>query len=70
MRLLGRWNWWLPAGVARIFRVEPSPLQPAQALTGGGWPEQGAALAVSTAADRRGSPPRTQSGSPPHTGDN
>jgi putative drug exporter of the RND superfamily len=44
MRLFGRWNWWLPAGVARIFRVEPSPLQPATALAGGGWPEQGAAL--------------------------
>jgi uncharacterized membrane protein YdfJ with MMPL/SSD domain len=27
MKLFGRWNWWLPAGVARIFRVEPSPLE-------------------------------------------
>ncbi len=27
MALFGRWNWWLPAGVARFFRVEPSPLQ-------------------------------------------
>jgi RND superfamily putative drug exporter len=26
MKLAGRWNWWLPAGVARVFRVEPSPL--------------------------------------------
>ena len=26
--LFGRWNWWLPAGVARILRVEPSPLKP------------------------------------------
>ena len=26
--LLGRWNWWLPAGVAKILRVEPSPLRP------------------------------------------
>ena len=24
--LLGRWNWWLPAGAARLLRVEPSPL--------------------------------------------
>jgi hypothetical protein len=24
MELLGRWNWWLPAGVARILRVAPS----------------------------------------------
>src|SRR5215204_1761480 len=27
--LLGRWNWWLPVGLARILRVEPSPLKPA-----------------------------------------
>jgi RND superfamily putative drug exporter len=26
MKLFGRWNWWLPAGVARVFRVQPSPL--------------------------------------------
>jgi RND superfamily putative drug exporter len=31
MALLGRWNWWLPAGVARVFRVEPSPLAPKEA---------------------------------------
>jgi RND superfamily putative drug exporter len=28
MKLFGRWNWWLPEGVARVFRVEPSPLEP------------------------------------------
>ena len=28
MAILGRWNWWLPAGRARIVRVEPSPLEP------------------------------------------
>ncbi len=27
MALFGRWNWWLPDGVARVFRVKPSPLQ-------------------------------------------
>jgi len=27
MAVLGRWNWWLPAPVARIVHVEPSPLQ-------------------------------------------
>jgi RND superfamily putative drug exporter len=27
MKLFGRWNWWLPEGAARIFRVEPSPLE-------------------------------------------
>jgi RND superfamily putative drug exporter len=26
MAWFGRWNWWLPAGVARIVRVKPSPL--------------------------------------------
>jgi putative drug exporter of the RND superfamily len=24
--LFGRWNWWLPAPVAKVLRVEPSPL--------------------------------------------
>ena len=28
MALFGRWNWWLPDGVAKVFRVKPSPLQP------------------------------------------
>jgi RND superfamily putative drug exporter len=27
--LFGRWNWWLPTGLARILRVEPSPVAPA-----------------------------------------
>jgi RND superfamily putative drug exporter len=27
MKLFGRWNWWLPEGVARLVRVEPSPLE-------------------------------------------
>src|SRR6266508_4697416 len=26
MAWFGRWNWWLPARVARIVRVKPSPL--------------------------------------------
>ena len=26
MRLFGRWNWWIPEGLARVVRVEPSPL--------------------------------------------
>jgi RND superfamily putative drug exporter len=26
MELMGRWNWWLPSGVARVVRVAPSPL--------------------------------------------
>ena len=24
MQLMGRWNWWLPAGAARLLRVRPS----------------------------------------------
>ncbi len=27
--LFGRWNWWLPAGLAKVLFVEPSPLAPA-----------------------------------------
>jgi RND superfamily putative drug exporter len=26
--LFGRWNWWLPAGLAKVLRVDPSPLGP------------------------------------------
>src|SRR5207237_7416489 len=26
MAVFGRWNWWLPASLARIVRVRPSPL--------------------------------------------
>jgi RND superfamily putative drug exporter len=26
MKIFGRWNWWLPEAIARVFRVEPSPL--------------------------------------------
>jgi putative drug exporter of the RND superfamily len=26
MKLFGRWNWWMPEGLARVLRVEPSPL--------------------------------------------
>jgi uncharacterized membrane protein YdfJ with MMPL/SSD domain len=34
MALFGRWNWWLPATIARLVRVPPSPLgeSPAPAL--------------------------------------
>jgi RND superfamily putative drug exporter len=28
MAVLGRWNWWLPTGIARVVRVQPSPLDP------------------------------------------
>jgi uncharacterized membrane protein YdfJ with MMPL/SSD domain len=27
MKIFGRWNWWLPASVAKIVRVKPSPLE-------------------------------------------
>ncbi len=29
--LFGRWNWWLPVWMARLLRVEPSPLAPKRA---------------------------------------
>jgi RND superfamily putative drug exporter len=28
MAVFGRWNWWLPASVAHLVRVPPSPLAP------------------------------------------
>jgi RND superfamily putative drug exporter len=28
MRLLGKWNWWLPESVARIMRIKPPPPPP------------------------------------------
>jgi RND superfamily putative drug exporter len=26
--LFGRWNWWMPVGLARLLRVAPSPVAP------------------------------------------
>ena len=26
MKLFGKWNWWMPTGLARVVRVDPSPL--------------------------------------------
>jgi RND superfamily putative drug exporter len=31
--MFGRWNWWLPAGFARVLRVRPSP-EPATEIPG------------------------------------
>jgi putative drug exporter of the RND superfamily len=36
--LFGKWNWWLPVGVAKLLRVEPSPLRPDTELTGDSRP--------------------------------
>jgi len=33
MSLMGRWNWWLPDWSAKLLRVEPSPLTPAESRT-------------------------------------
>ncbi|WP_405969385.1 MMPL family transporter [Streptomyces sp. NBC_00988] len=33
--LFGKYNWWLPAGIARLLRVEPSPLIPDAVLPAG-----------------------------------
>jgi uncharacterized membrane protein YdfJ with MMPL/SSD domain len=27
MKLFGRWNWWLPPSIAKLFRVRPSPVE-------------------------------------------
>jgi RND superfamily putative drug exporter len=34
--LFGRWNWWLPQPIARVLRVPPGPLQPAEAPASAG----------------------------------
>jgi len=39
--VLGRWNWWLPAGLARVLRVEPSPLASRNDDGTGGPPHRG-----------------------------
>jgi RND superfamily putative drug exporter len=36
MAIMGRYNWWLPARVARAVRVRPSPLEPRPVLTAAG----------------------------------
>jgi hypothetical protein len=36
MALFGRWNWWLPDGVARALRVKPSPHSETALGTSGG----------------------------------
>ncbi len=33
MKMFGRWNWWLPEWIARIVRVEPSPLAPKETVS-------------------------------------
>ena len=38
MAVRGRYNWWLPAGVARIVRVRPSPLR--DRGTSSAWPSR------------------------------
>jgi uncharacterized membrane protein YdfJ with MMPL/SSD domain len=38
MAVMGRYNWWLPAGVARIVRVRPSPLR--DRGTSSAWPSR------------------------------
>ena len=26
--LFGKYNWWLPAGIAKLLRIKPAPLKP------------------------------------------
>ena len=42
MRLLGKWNWWLPENVARVMRVKPTP-PPESEHAGGPAAERGQA---------------------------
>ena len=37
--VFGRWNWWLPAWLARVLFVEPSPLQPVRIVPPEALPE-------------------------------
>jgi putative drug exporter of the RND superfamily len=37
--LFGKWNWWLPGWIARLLRVEPSPLHPDRIVPPEGFPE-------------------------------
>ena len=43
MRLLGKWNWWLPEGVARVMRVKPTPPPAGDERAGGPAAERGQA---------------------------
>ncbi|MCW2989978.1 MAG: MmpL protein, partial [Solirubrobacterales bacterium] len=31
--IMGRWNWWMPSGAARLLRVEASPARPEPSRT-------------------------------------
>ncbi len=33
--IMGKWNWWMPSGLARVLRVAPSPTTHAAPATGG-----------------------------------
>lgn len=46
--MLGRWNWWLPAWLARILRVEPSPVRNETVLDGKGASDPEPRMPVST----------------------
>ncbi len=49
--LFGRWNWWLPTGLARVLRVEPSPVGAAGSEPGldDARPRHGATAAATAA---------------------
>ncbi|HVA92847.1 MAG TPA: MMPL family transporter, partial [Chloroflexota bacterium] len=52
LSLFGRWNWWLPAGVARVLRVEPSPLAPRGTGTSAGVLNPALAYGADSGLDR------------------
>ena len=72
--LFGKYNWWLPAGAAKILRVEPSPMKPDQAVPPGRRLRQRARDRVAGSTPRwlgldEASPdqPRSAADADPHT---
>ena len=51
--LFGKYNWWLPSGIARLPCVEPSPLRP-DTVVPAGHPDGAHPAAKSWAGDERG----------------
>jgi RND superfamily putative drug exporter len=64
MRLLGRWNWWLPAPAAKVLLCAPSPSRRWASRTAGGRPWRRSA----GTSRRPGTESRTRRGPDDHRG--